>query len=317
MRLGISLSPLLVLQAAAALASDDVLLVDGGSCPADRLKVVTNAACKTAREEVQPRKSKYRGKERTSSWPSGCYYCDGVQGCQSGTWLNRHPNGGRVPAGVQTYCAKAAWSGCSNGGCAGGATSVLFAGDSDIELWKKTRQYFPGSANEGVGGWTCRKLRKKIGGFLDRYNPEWVVLVCGENDVGNGRTVSATFDDFRAIVSKINAAGIRVLYVGSKPEPSTSSLHAKYRAYDRLIRQHAASLASAALGSRPPLIMVDSYRGFVDLGNPNSLYAGDRLHLSKKGYAHWTTWTQQALAQASTACEVWRSGACTQNGGRR
>jgi len=214
MRLGISLSPLLVLQAAAAFASDDVLLVDGGSCPADRLKVVTNVACKTAREEVQPRKSKYRGKERTSSWPSGCYYCDGVQGCQSGTWLNRHPNGGRVPAGVQTYCAKAAWSGCSNGGCAGGATSVLFAGDSDIELWKKTRQYFPGSANEGVGGWTCRKLRKKIGGFLDRYNPEWVVLVCGENDVGNGRTVSATFDDFRAIVSKINAVGARVIYVG-------------------------------------------------------------------------------------------------------
>ena len=26
---------------------------------------------------------------------------------------------------------------------------------------------------------------------------------------------------------------------------------------------------------------------------------------------------EQALAQASTACEVWRSGACTQNGGRR
>jgi len=301
-------------------SAQDVILGTANTCPGSRLKVVTKQACREARRSVTTSAAHpWNGLEKTANWPAGCYYCHNVQGCEDGTWFNKHQQGSTIRAhDVRPYCASEEWTGCRNGGCSRGGgrgggrgiTGPLLAGDSDIEGWPNTASSFPGSVNVGVGGWTCKRLKKKIGGFLGTHNPEWVILVCGENDLW-GSSAATTFNDFKAVVQEIRAAGARVVYVGTKPEPSTKKLHAKYREYDALIRAHAASLAAAA-DSGPPLVMVDSYKGFEDLGNPNSLYRGDRLHLSSSGYGHWTTWAQQALSQSDTACEVWQSGACTQ-----
>jgi hypothetical protein len=35
------------------------------------------------------------------------------------------------------------------------------------------------------------------------------------------------------VVGKITATGARVVYLGTKPEPATASLHAAYRRYDQ------------------------------------------------------------------------------------
>jgi len=301
-------------------AQDVILGAAGNMCPGSRLKVNTKRACREARRSVTTSATNpWNGLERTANWPTGCYHCHNVQGCEDGTWFNKHQQGSaHRDHDVRLYCAAEGWTGCRNGGCSRGGgfgggrgiTGPLLAGDSDIERWPNTASSFPGSVNVGVGGWTCKKLKRKIGGFLGTYNPAWVILVCGENDLW-GSSAATTFNDFKAVVQEIHAAGARVVYVGTKPEPSTTYLHAKYREYDALIRAHAASLAAAA-DSDPPLVMVDSYKGFEDLGNPKSLYNNDRLHLSRSGYGHWTAWTQQALAQSDTACEVWQSGACTQ-----
>ena len=85
-------------------------------------------------------------------------------------------------------------------------------------------------------------------------------------------------------VAKINAAGAKVLYMGTKPEPGTTSLHTTYAAYDAMI--------AAAAESNADLYMVDVTSEFKALGNPASLYQSDDLHLSEEGYVLWTKWVR-------------------------
>lgn len=194
-----------------------------------------------------------------------------------------------------------AMSGCSHE--PEGVASLLFEGDSDIENWDTTG--YSDSANVGVGGAVCWDVLDSIEDTLQVYQPRRVVLVCGENDLWN-QSVSATFDDFSAVVSRIHDHGADVYYMGTKPEPSTTMLHTEYREYDALIRAHATELAT---GGETPLVMIDVYPGFETAGNPDSLYEDDGLHLSEAGYALWDSWLTEALD--AEGCILWESGACT------
>jgi lysophospholipase L1-like esterase len=191
------------------------------------------------------------------------------------------------------------------GGCSSGPerpVGLLFEGDSDIELWDTSG--YPDAANIGVGGAVCEDVLDTIEDTLQTYQPDVVVLVCGENDLWD-QSASATFDAFSAVVSRIHDSRATVYYMGTKPEPSTTSLHAAYQEYDALIRAHATSLAADGAG---PLVMIDVYRGFAAQGNPDSLYQGDGLHLSDEGYALWDAWLEAAFAE--DICVLWENGVC-------
>ena len=75
-----------------------------------------------------------------------------------------------------------------------------------------------------------------------------------------------------------------MLYMGTKPEPGTTSLHTTYAAYDAMI--------AAAAESNADLYTVDVTSEFNALGNPASLYQSDDLHLSEEGYVLWTKWVR-------------------------
>ena len=74
---------------------------------------------------------------------------------------------------------------------------------------------------------------------LEVAAPSTVILVCGENDLWD-TSVSKTFKNFKKIVKKVVATGARVIYMGTKPEPDSKSLHDEYQEYDMLIRALAA-----------------------------------------------------------------------------
>jgi uncharacterized protein YjbI with pentapeptide repeats/lysophospholipase L1-like esterase len=178
----------------------------------------------------------------------------------------------------------------------------LFIGDSDIEEWD-TSQYID-SSNIGDGGSTCNDTLSSIDEVLEQYTPVHVVIVCGENDLWQ-RTVEDTFEDFQAIVNKIILSGASVTYMGTKAEPATTELHAEYREYDSLIQDSAVNLAN---NSYAPLNVVDVYQGFEDIGNPNSLYQDDELHLSLDGYEYWNQWLVQISNDSD--CIIWQSQEC-------
>ena len=191
---------------------------------------------------------------------------------------------------------------------------ILLVGDSDIDYWRSTHTTFPRSNNVGVGGDTCKSVRNEADAMLAAFAPSWVLLVCGENDLAVGKSVSATMARLRAAVEKMVAAGARVLYIGTKPERDSDGLWDLYVDYDAAVLQYAASLAATAVGL-PPLVFIDSYQGFNDLGNPTSFYASDKLHLSAEGYIMWESWAQVALSprSADALCFEWRSGLCVQS----
>ena len=178
----------------------------------------------------------------------------------------------------------------------------LFIGDSDIEGWDTSQ--FIDSSNIGVGGYMCSDVLSSIDEVLEQYTPVHVVIVCGENDLWE-KTVEDTFEDFQAIVNKIILSGASVTYMGTKAEPGTTELHAEYREYDGLIQDSAVNLAN---NSYAPLNVVDVYQGFEDMGNPNSLYQDDELHLSLDGYGYWNLWLVQISNDSD--CIIWQSQEC-------
>ena len=188
-----------------------------------------------------------------------------------------------------------------------GATETLFVGVSDIDYWQTSPQ-FADSENLGYGGYTCEDVVGEFDAYQATFGtPATVVLVCGENDLAYGSSVAATFRFFEEIVAKANAAGATVIYFGTKPEPDTRSLHDEYEAYDALIRDLVSELAGS-------IVMVDVYPAFEALGNPDSLYASDGLHLADDGgYAYWNQWLATALADDS-GCLRWVSNACVEDG---
>lgn len=193
-------------------------------------------------------------------------------------------------------------------GCATEPTdrlNLLFEGDSDIELWNI--EGYEQAKNIGVGGATCQDVLNDISETLEAYPTRKMVLVCGENDLGD-RSVEETFSLFKSIVEKVLESNSGVVYMGTKPEPETVDLHEAYREYDTLIRQYAVDVATI---SAAPLVMVDVYNSFEDLGNPTSLYAEDQLHLSEEGYAYWNQWLDLALRDES--CVIWQNGSCTRS----
>ena len=294
------LAPLTVSGRSAELGTDN-------TCPSGKTRIGSGIACRAALQLLGYDGSEYKGEEpggADESWPAGCYRCDGVAGCQNGVWFN--PAGvGSVNGGANVICADGLEP-LSKGG-------LLFAGDSDIDGWA-SEQKWPNSYNVGVGGATCLNVKKEAAALVEAFLPSWVVLVCGENDL-MGASVSSTFSRLRKSVERLTSSGSRVLYIGTKPEPSTKNLHDEYTEYDAKVKQLAADLAASSNDGRPPLVMVDSFSSFEQLGNPSSLYKSDRLHLSGGGYAYWEAWVEVAMASDVTACEVFANGVCVQGQG--
>ena len=193
---------------------------------------------------------------------------------------------------------------------------ILFVGDSDIENWA---DYVPSNLddgtyeNVGVGGATCDQIADQsqydLESDLQQYEPTWVILVCGENDLADDETVDDTFEDFEEIIGIIHNAGAKVLYMGTKPEPSTTDLHTSYQEYDDKIREYALWLKDEDEGL---LVMIDVYAGFEKLGNPDTLYDEDELHLSSEGYDYWNQWAQNAIDD-NGVCVIWKDDVCDES----
>eukprot|EP00520_Triparma_pacifica_P004399 CAMPEP_0118641900 /NCGR_PEP_ID=MMETSP0785-20121206/5554_1 /TAXON_ID=91992 /ORGANISM="Bolidomonas pacifica, Strain CCMP 1866" /LENGTH=285 /DNA_ID=CAMNT_0006533427 /DNA_START=24 /DNA_END=878 /DNA_ORIENTATION=+ len=249
----------------------------------------------------------YQGQENDADWPSGCYYCDDVDWCSDGAWLNVATTGSSN-GGAKPYCS------LDFKPLAVGET--LYVGDSDIDYWDESLDLITPSYNVGFGGYTCKDVRNEMSQISSALNPSTVVLVCGENDIGYGHSVTKTLTFFNEVVDHYIAGGSRVIYIGTKPEPATTDIHDKYNEYDTAIAARAATLASSA-NNLPPLIMIDSNAGFVAVGNGADLYADDGLHLSTAGYSLWGSWLKAAVEATGDdeKCYLWKSGVCVEGGG--
>mmetsp|Transcript_74487 Transcript_74487/g.231111 ORF Transcript_74487/g.231111 Transcript_74487/m.231111 type:complete len:450 (-) Transcript_74487:89-1438(-) len=274
------------------------------SCPSGYDRIVNEAECRAAMPLLDGGDPDgYNGNSGAeSNWPTGCYSCNNqAWGCSNGVWFNPHPTGAQHQ-GARPLCKQ-------NFAIQTGQT--LFVGDSDIDYWHTSGTAVPGSYNVGIGGNTCNDVQQEIDFLLQSFQPSWVVLICGENDLSYGTGVSQTFSRWRSIVEKIFASGAKVAMLGTKPERATQNLHSKYQQYDARIKGYAA--ADAARGAPARLFFVDSFEAFTAMGNPDSLYdpseAPEYLHLGPNGYAHFDRWAALAMTNLF-GCVIWEGDAC-------
>ena len=67
--------------------------------------------------------------------------------------------------------------------------------------WNSNCCHFPQSSNVGVGGDTCADVLKTIDAQLATNTPDWVVLVCGENNFP-ADSAEETFAQYSQLVRK-------------------------------------------------------------------------------------------------------------------
>ena len=208
----------------------------------------------------------YEGAASEADWPKGCYYCKNTADCGDGVWFNSHGSGNTV-AGTRRFCQK---------NYDPKAVEILFVGDSDIDYWDSAVG-FPGSFNVGIGGYDTADVVKEVDQWVADLDPKWVVIVCGENDIGGKRTATSNaLTRFKTIVGKFINDGARVIYLGTKPEPGSKNLYKEYEYYDEELRKFATEQAKGK-DSPPSFQMIDVFKSFT---SQKELYNSDNLHMS-------------------------------------
>ena len=162
---------------------------------------------------------------------------------------------------------------------------VLFVGSSSIRLWPDLQADFPGVnvIQRGFGGSQIDDVVNYAPRIVIPYKPTLVVLYAGDNDLAAGRAPEEIFKDYKSFVSIVRKAlpSTKVAYVSIKPSGDRWALAAKMRATNSLIQNYAAK---------------DSMLAFVDVFTPmlgpdgkprEELFAVDRLHMNRDGYAIW------------------------------
>ena len=163
---------------------------------------------------------------------------------------------------------------------------TLFIGSSSFTKWITLGQDLPEYAplNRAFGGSTLLDVIRYRAAIIEKYNPERIVIYCGENDItsSNGVTGKIVLERFRLLYLNIRGKfpTTDIYYVSLKPSPlkwemRQRILDANYRIADFCKKQKHTYFISIwnqmLLNSKP---------------NP-SLFIEDSLHMNKKGYEIW------------------------------
>jgi lysophospholipase L1-like esterase len=147
--------------------------------------------------------------------------------------------------------------------------------------------YFPGYTiiNRGFGGSTLQDVIRYAREIIYPYHPKQIVIYCGDNDLANSDSVTATmvYNRFVKLYDLIRShlGEVDIVYVSIKPSPSRQKLMPRMEEANDLIRDFMAKYSHATF--------VDVYHPMLTAaGQPSdSLFLDDKLHMNEKGYRIW------------------------------
>lgn len=163
---------------------------------------------------------------------------------------------------------------------------IVFIGSSSIKKWTTVAQDFPRHRvlNHGFGG---SQMADSVY-FADRivlpYEPRFIVVYAGGNDLNAGKKPEQVFAAFRAFAEKVRAKlpNTGIAYISIAPNPKRWAQVEQVKAANALIADY--------IKGQPGLKFIDVFPrmlGADGLPLPN-IFVADRLHMNAEGYKLWT-----------------------------
>lgn len=164
--------------------------------------------------------------------------------------------------------------------------AIVFIGSSSIRKWTTVARDFPHHRvlNRGFGG-------SELGDsahFADRivlpYEPRFVVVYAGGNDINNKKTAEQVFASFKAFVAAVRAKqpDTPIAYISIAGNPKRWAQVEEVKKANGLIE--------AYTKEQPHLQFIDVFHAMLGAdGLPKpDIFAEDRLHMNAEGYKLWT-----------------------------
>ncbi|MDB5003907.1 MAG: family lipase [Mucilaginibacter sp.] len=162
---------------------------------------------------------------------------------------------------------------------------VLFTGSSSIRKWDDVQYTFAeySALNRGIGGAVTNNIIYYLNDLVFKYQPKQIVLYVGENDLMDKvSTVDSVYNRTMKLYQAIRAKmpEVPILYIGMKPSPSREKFMPMEVDFNARIKNF--------LASEKNTVFVDVYPLMLNDGKLRpELYVGDKLHMTKLGYAVW------------------------------
>jgi lysophospholipase L1-like esterase len=163
---------------------------------------------------------------------------------------------------------------------------TLFIGSSSFTKWKTLEQdlqeYAP--LNRAFGGATLLDVIRYQHDVVDKYNPEKMVIYCGENDIASSDTITGkiVLQRFKLLYQHIRERfpAIDVYFVSLKPSVLRWSMR------ERMI--DANDQIKVFCKKQKNLYFISIWKQMLEMSLPNpSLFIEDKLHMNKLGYEIW------------------------------
>lgn len=156
-------------------------------------------------------------------------------------------------------------------------------------------QKAPRIVNAGVASDTAAMMLARLDRDVFPYKPGLVTIMAGSNDVGRGVTTADYEATVESIVSKLDAAGIKVILLtppimGPKHAERNAGLESYIEALERIAKKHNYSIARVHESMRA-----------AAAEKPVNLLSADDIHLSYAGYRVMTRAILDAMSYPDVA----------------
>ncbi len=163
---------------------------------------------------------------------------------------------------------------------------TLFIGSSSFTKWKTLEQDLPEYAplNRAFGGSTLLDVIRYRAAIFEKYNPEKIVIYCGENDVASSDTITGkmVLDRFKVLYQYIRERfpTIQIYFISLKPCPLRWSMK------DRMIASN--TQIEAFCKKEKNAYFISIWDQMLENSKPNpALFIEDKLHMNHLGYEIW------------------------------
>src|SRR5688572_14447987 len=159
--------------------------------------------------------------------------------------------------------------------------AILLIGDSQFFRWKTLAEDLPGYTiiNRGVDSFQFSDVLRYFDRLVSPYEPRFIVLHVGGNDVNNGKTPEQILSDFKRFVEKVRtkSPNVPIAFTSTTPGPGRWSQAETRKKTNAALKEY--------ISTQKNLLFIDLWDAMLTNGQPREdLWVEDRVHPNQAGY---------------------------------